>query len=233
LLPLPRQQVDAVLGEEEAFMTEWVDLLLILLTLTNLTLVAMSRVTGCIRVVALQGLVLGLLTLCARGEIGWHVLLLVAGSVALKTVVFPLLLDRAMRDTRTRVEIEPFVGYGVSILVVALTLPVSFWLGSRLSLPVPAAASSLIVPLAFHVILCGLFLIVSRRTAITQVLGYLVLENGIYAFGVCLVRESTLLVEMGVLLDVFVAVFVMGITIFHISHEFDHIDADRLSSLKD
>ena len=59
------------------------------------------------------------------------------------------------------------------------------------------------------------------------------MENGIYTFGVGLVSEGSLLVELGVLLDIFVAVFVMGIIIFHISREFDHLDTDRLSSLKD
>lgn len=62
--------------------------------------------------------------------------------------------------------------------------------------------------------------------------GYLVLENGIAAFGLAVVPDVPLLVELGLLLDVFVAVFVMAIIIYHISREFDHIDADRLSALK-
>jgi len=93
--------------------------------------------------------------------------------------------------------------------------------------------SALLVPVALSSILIGLFLIVSRKKAVNQVLGFLVLENGIFTFGVGLVRELSLLVELGVLLDVFVAVFVMGIMIFHISREFDHLDTDRLSTLKD
>jgi hydrogenase-4 component E len=64
-------------------------------------------------------------------------------------------------------------------------------------------------------------------------LGYLVMENGIYLFGVSLVPEQPMTVELGVLLDVFVGVFIMGIMIFHINREFDHIDVGRLSTLKD
>jgi hydrogenase-4 component E len=94
-------------------------------------------------------------------------------------------------------------------------------------------ASPLVLPLALATILIGLFLIVSRRKAIMQVVGYLVLENGVFIFGVALAQEEPFLVEMGVLLDVFVAVFIMGIMIFHISREFDHIDVDQLTSLKD
>ena len=101
-------------------------------------------------------------------------------------------------------------------------------------MPVPGATiSSLVVPVAMFAILAGLFLSISRKKAVNQVLGFLVLENGVYTFGVGLIQHTSLLVELGVLLDVFVAVFVMGIIIFHISREFDHIDTDALTSLKD
>ena len=91
----------------------------------------------------------------------------------------------------------------------------------------------MLLPGALFTILTGLLIIVSRRKALTQVVGYLAMENGVYAFGAALAVEEPLLVEMGVLLDVFVAVFVMGITIYQINREFDHIDTDRLSELKD
>jgi len=78
----------------------------------------------------------------------------------------------------------------------------------------------------------GLYLLIMRRKAVTQVLGYLVLENGIYLFGVAAVSEIPLLIEAGLLLDVFVAVFVMGIAIYQINREFNHIDTDKLNILK-
>jgi hydrogenase-4 component E len=93
--------------------------------------------------------------------------------------------------------------------------------------------SAFLLPCALFTTLTGLMMIVSRKNALTQVAGYLVMENGVYAFGAALAVEEPLLVEMGVLLDVFVAVFVMGITVYQISREFDHIDTDRLSELKD
>jgi hydrogenase-4 component E len=86
---------------------------------------------------------------------------------------------------------------------------------------------------ALFTIFVGLFMIVTRKKALTQVLGYLTLENGIYAFGLGVAQEWPLIVELGILLDIFAAVFVMGIAIFHINREFDHIDSDRLSTLKD
>jgi len=88
------------------------------------------------------------------------------------------------------------------------------------------------MPSALFSLLTGLMIIVTRRKALTQVIGYLTMENGVYLFGTVLMIEEPFLVEMGVLLDVFVAVFIMGITIYQINSEFDHIDTDRLSELK-
>jgi hydrogenase-4 component E len=209
------------------------DLLLYVVVLTNLLLLGTSRLLACVRVVAVQGVSLGLLALAAHeGSPSVHAVALCAGILVLKGAVFPWLLARSLRDVQIRREIDPYIGYTMSSLAGLVALGVSVWLGR--SLPLPAtAASSLAVPVAAFTVLTGFFLIITRRQALTQVLGYLVLENGIYAFGVELAQDQPLLVELGVLLDIFVAVFVMGIAIFHISREFDHIDTDRLTSLKD
>jgi hydrogenase-4 component E len=82
-------------------------------------------------------------------------------------------------------------------------------------------------------LLTGFLLLMTRIKAITQVLGYLILENGIYTFGLLLLQATPFLVEVGVLLDLFVAIFVMGIIINHISREFTSISTDRLTVLKD
>lgn len=204
----------------------------VLLILTNLMLLGTSRLFACIRLVAFQGVVLGFLpVLVHAGHVSPRAICLAIGTIALKGVVFPRLLFRALREANIRREVDPFVGYSVSIFAGILALAVSIWTSRHLTLPGPAA-SPLIFPVSLFTILVGLFHIVSRRTAISQVLGYLVLENGIYTFAVVIVGEVPLMVELGVLLDIYVAVFVMGITIYHINREFDHIDADQLDSLK-
>ena len=213
-------------------MSNAADIVLVFIVLTNLMLLGLSRLGACIRMVAAQGVALGLLPLLLDGgsvELN-HAAFAVA-IIALKGVIFPWMLMRTLREVNTQREIEPFVGYGLSIAAGTVALVVCVALGSRLPMPEPAM-SSLVVPVAFFTIMSGLFLIVTRRKALTQVLGYLVLENGIYAFGVALVDKQPMLVELGILLDVFVAVFVMGIAIFHINREFDHIDTDKLSGLR-
>jgi hydrogenase-4 component E len=149
----------------------------------------------------------------------------------LKGIIFPLVLSRTLRNINASREVEPFVGYGISTVAGPLALAICLWISTRLPLP-GGMGPSLVVPVALFTIMTGLFLIVSRRKALTQVLGYLVLENGIYTFGAAVARKQPFLVETGILLDVFVAVFVMGIIIFHINREFDHIDTDQLSSLR-
>ena len=89
------------------------------------------------------------------------------------------------------------------------------------------------MPVAFSTMITGLFLVISRKKAITQAIGFLIFENGISVFGMSMMIHHAVIVELGILLDVLVLVFVMGITVFHIRHEFQHIDADRLTQLGD
>ena len=215
-------------------MNNWTDGVMAFVVLTNLFLMGSSRLAACIRVVAAQGIALGFFSLLIHeGELTTRLALLALWSTGLKGVVFPWLLRRAIRETNARREVEPIVSYTTSLLIGTAALAISLWISSRLPLPVANATLSLSVSVAFFTIMTGFFIIISRSKAVTQVLGYLTLENGIYIIGVALVQKTPLLVEFAILLDVFVAVFVMGITIFHINREFDHIDTDRLSSLKD
>ena len=89
------------------------------------------------------------------------------------------------------------------------------------------------MPTALSTVWTGLLLIVSRKKAVNQVLGFLVLENGVFCFGLLLSEFMPIMVEAGVLLDLFAAVFVMGIVMFHINREFSSLDTEKLSALKD
>jgi len=209
------------------------DFILVTVALVDLALLGTSRLATSVRLAAVQGMALSLLPLLASDDgIGLRVLLFAAGIFVLKGLVFPGLLMRALRTADVRHEVGPYIRYAPSMLLGVLILATCFWLGSEFELPRPTI-SPLVLPIALATILIGLLLIVSRRTALNQVIGYIVLENGIFVFGAALALEEPFLVEIGVLLDVFVAVFVMGITIFHISREFDHIDVDQLSLLKE
>ena len=211
----------------------WAEGFLVLFMLTSLWLLGSSRLMSCIAVVAAQGVLLGLLPLAAGLDAPLSRIILQAViGVGLKGIVFPILLMRAVRSVDVRREVQPYVGYSVSLLAGVGLLALSLYIGPRLPLA-GRLTPVLMVPAAVFTAATGLFIIVGRRSAIVQALGYLAMENGIAAFGMALAEQEPLLVEMGTFLDAFVAVFVMGITIFHINREFDHIDADQLSNLKD
>lgn len=208
------------------------DSIMVVLMLINLALTASSRISSCISMAALQGVVLGLLPIFSREGPNIRTICLACLVVVIKGFFFPRLLTHAVRDVNVRREVEPFVGYGFSVVTGMLLIAVAFWLGTRLPHPLCESSSTLVVPGAIASILTGLFLLITRRKAVMQALGYLVMENGIAAFGLAVVPEIPLLIELGILLDVFVGVFVMGIVIWHISREFDHIDADQLNALR-
>jgi len=206
---------------------------LVLLVLSGFTLLGSSRLAACIRAVAFQGMLLGLLAICLQdGNVSMTGFLLALATAAVKSLLLPWLLFRAMREAETIREVEPLISFNVSIITGAAVLSLSLWLGQRLRLP-SQPPSSLLVPAALFTCLTGMIVIVSRRKALTQVMGYLALENGVYTFGAAVALRLPVLVELGILLDVFVGVFVMGIAIFHISREFDHIDTDKLVALTD
>lgn len=211
------------------------DLLLLVVVVLDLAILASSRLTTCIRASALQGALLAALPAALSWEgaraAPAHVLLLGLGLLALKAFVIPFLLLRALREADVHHEVEPFVSLHVSILLATVLVAISFWLASVLVLPRPAP-SGVIVPTALSTLLVGFLILVSRRQAVTQVVGYLMLENGVFVFGQTLIREMPVAAELAILLDLLVGVFVMGIAIHHISREFDSLDTVRLTSLK-
>jgi len=191
-----------------------------------------SRIGSCIRWLSFQGIVFGLVPLLAEnGALGPRAMLLAGGDIALKGVIFPWVLLRLRARTDHYREVEPFIGFVASVLFGIVALGLSLWLARELQPALPHAPF-LMLEAAIFLVSIGLFIIISRRKALMQVIGYVVLENGIFVFGVITVSATPLLVELGVLLDAFVAVFVMGIAVFHINREFGSIDIDQLTALK-
>ncbi|MFH1715645.1 MAG: hydrogenase [Elusimicrobiota bacterium] len=213
-------------------MNSLVEMLIVLIILINLYFLVSNRIAICIKLVALQGFIIGFLILIINGAFHLPGLILSAATILLKGIVFPILLFRALREAEVKREVEVFVSYSASVLIGIISLAVSFWLVSKIYFPI-APVSTLMVSVAFSTIFIGIFIIISRVKALTQVLGYLILENGICLLGISLLLDQPIIVEMGILLDVFVAIFVMGITIFHIQREFEHIDTHKLSKLSD
>ena len=200
--------------------------------LTCFALLGTSRIGACIRWLSFQGILFGLVPLIIHDDgLTTRTLLLAGGNITLKGIAFPWLLLRLRARADYNREVQPFVSFIMSILFGILALGLSVWLTMQMK---PALHQTPFVMLdsAIFLIFVGLFLIISRRNALMQVIGYLVLENGIFVFGVTTVVGTPMLVELGVLLDAFVGVFVMGIAIYHINREFGSMDVDRLTALR-
>ncbi len=208
------------------------DALLVVILLVNFFSLGASRLRTVISAVAVQGIVLGILVVMVHGEIHVRIALLAAATILLKAVAIPAMLEKAMRDADIRREVDPYVGFVASLLLGALGTGLSLLFARTLPLA-PEHAGSLMVPASFATVLTGFLVLTTRRKAINQVVGYLILENGIFLFGLLLVEAMPFLVEIGALLDLFVGIFVMGIIVNHISRTFSSLDTGNLTALKD
>jgi hydrogenase-4 component E len=209
-----------------------VDPLLVLVLMLNFLLLGTSRLNSAITASATQGAILGLLTAIMSSSWEPRAIIVGAAAIAIKGVLIPMMLRRALREAAIRREIEPYVGFVASLILGAAATGAAVLFADRLPLA-PEHQGSLLVPASLATVLTGFLILSTRRKAITQVVGYLVLENGIFIMGLTLHKAMPSLVELGVLLDLLVAIFVIGIVMNHINREFASLDVARLDALKE
>jgi hydrogenase-4 component E len=200
--------------------------------LLNFLMLGTSRLRAVIHVAAAQGMLLGVAFLAMHGASGLRAVGVGLAVFAIKGLLIPNILIRALRSQAIRREVEPFVSFTTSLLLGAVATGLSVLFARTLPL-VEADAGLLLVPASLATVLTGFIVLTTRRKALTQVVGYLTLENGIFIFGLTLAEAMPFLVEVGVLLDVLVAVFVMGVVVEHISREFTSIGGDELTELRE
>ncbi len=213
-------------------MNQLLDPLLIVALALNLVALGVSRIRGVIDAVALQGILLGILPLFLHPDLGARVILLVAVTIGLKGFVIPSFLIHAMREANIQDEVKPVVNFMGSLLLGAVGTGLAMVFSDTLPLA-PQHKRLLLVPASLSTVWTGFLMLTTRRKAIMQVLGYLLLENGIFMFGLLLLEATPVLVEVGNLLDLFTGVFVMGIIIHHISREFSSTSTEHLTELKE
>ena len=212
-------------------MNSLADQLLVLCLLLNFAVLGTSRLAFSVRAVALQGVILGVLPALIH-PFSWHLVLIVVSIMLAKGALIPILIMRAIRKADIQREFEPFIGYIPSLVLGALFTSLAFIFAARLPLA-PEHEGLLFVPASIATLMCGFLVLMGRRKAISQVIGYLLMENGIFIFGLLLADAMPVMVEAGALLDLLVGVFVMGIVINHISREFSTLDTSRLSALRE
>lgn len=213
-------------------MNEPLNLLIGLAMGLNLLALGSNRLPAVIRAMSVQGMALGVMPLLMEEHLDWRVLAVAIATVAGKGFLIPGLLRRAMRAAQIDREVEPIVGFVPSLLLGAGGTIAAVAFAQTLPL-LPEHTGSLLVPGSLASVLTGFVLLIGRAKAISQVCGYLILENGIYLFGLLLIHATPLMVEAGILLDLTVGVFVIGIIVDRIQRAFDSLDTRKLTALRE
>ena len=207
-------------------MSIWIDASCILIVFFALSILASYRIAGMIRILSVQSFVLSLVPLFIHThDLSGRELILSLATMVLKAALLPYILFWTIRHVSIRSEIRPIISLGQSIVGGALLIAGAFWVSLSLTLPDTPAGSDLVLPCSLATMLMGFMTIVTRTKAVTQVIGYLVMENGIFLFALSLFDTMPTLIEMGILMDIFAAVFIMAIVVNHINEELERVPA--------
>jgi len=199
----------------------------------TILLIVRARLEGQVRAFALQSFVLAFLSvLIAIYTDSFQLFGVGVALVIVKVVVIPRVLNRAVAKIGISRVAAPYLGTAPALIVCVLLAIIAFYVMTPIasSNPLPTADA---MPLALAGVLIGFFIMVDRRRAVTQILGFLMLENGIFLLALLTTYGVPFIVEMGVFLDVLVAVLIMEVFVYHIKDNFDSIDVGELGKLKE
>jgi hydrogenase-4 component E len=191
-----------------------------------------SRVKAYVTVLQIQGIILTvLLVFPFVNHFSVFALILPATLFLVKVILIPRYINKIILDLDIKRLIEPTIQQFNFLLLIIFSMTIIFIASNILS----NSADIEIIPFAsgFSAIAVGIFIIIFRKKLIVHVAGFLVLENGIFLFGTAVASELPIMIEIGVLLDVFVVVFLMGIAINKISSTLSGFDVKALGRLKD
>jgi hydrogenase-4 component E len=161
----------------------------------------------------------------------WHVYLAAALTVLVKVIGIPAVLLRVLQRVQRRHEIEPASSARRSFFIAIALVLIAYHVAGTISLPA-AIPNRHVLPVSLALMLLGLFLMVERRTALSQVLGLIVAENGVYLAALVATYGLPIAVELSVFFDVLVGVLLMGVLMTRISASFETFDTSRLNRLR-
>jgi len=190
-----------------------------------------------VKLMAFQGIIVSAVPLVLDTAHGltFNLIMFFLLLILVKGLVIPGMMSIAVNKVVASREIEPIIGYHASLFAGLIMIIFSVYITNHLNLASLPASHKLLLVTGITTMGAGLILLMARRKAITQVIGYLMMENGIYLIGTALAKEvhTQYVVEFAVLLDLLVAVLVMGIVLNDINHTFDDVDTALLGQLKD
>jgi len=210
-----------------------VNFLIILFGVTMLYVSATSRLEAYIKVLSVQGIILFFIAFFDFSHMHKiNAIFLAVETLGFKAILIPWFLIMVVRRNGIFREVEPYISNFSSIVISTMIFSFGFFL-SYWSNRMGQEIKPLYFGISVSVMITGLFLIMSRKKIITHVMGYMMLENGIFLLSLSVAKEMPLIVNLGVLLDVFVGVFLLGVFVNRVQSAFDEMHIDALSELKD
>ena len=212
---------------------QFINLFASVILLLTFAMLAQRRVLTLINLFALQGLTLCLSTLVVAFTTGQaHLYWSAAMTLVLKALLLPWILHRLVRKLNVKSEVEALINISATMLVGIALVMVAF----NVALPISELSQTITrgtLGIALAVVLLAFLMMITRQKAITQVVGFLSMENGLFLAATSATYGMPMVVELGIALDVLVGVIILGVFFFQIRDQFDSLDIRHMENLKD
>jgi hydrogenase-4 component E len=190
-----------------------------------------NRLMTYIKVLALQGVLLFFVVFIQLSEINpVNLTLILLETIVFKSLAVPIFLSYLLKRNNITREAEPFLPNFVSLVITTAIVVVNILIATVIK---DDHLDKIFFVVALSTLFFGLYLIATRRKIITHVMGYMVIENGVFVLSLAIGNEMPLLVNLGIMLDIFASVLILGIFMNKIGDVFKDVDVDQLSNLKD
>jgi hydrogenase-4 component E len=190
-----------------------------------------NRIVTYVRVLALQGFILFGVTFLQLQDIQtWNLVLILLETIIFKAIAVPVFLGYLIRRNKITRETEPYLPHFISLIIITMIVVITVLLANSIQ---DTKLDKIFFIVSLSTLFTGLYFIASRKKIITHVMGYLMIENGVFVLSLAVGNEMPNLVNLGIMLDVFASVLILGIFLNKIGDVFKDVDVDQLSNLKD
>lgn len=207
------------------------NVLLIIFIISLLYVSIANRIITYVRVLALQGFILFGVTFLQLKDIQtWNLVLIMLETIVFKAVAVPIFLSYLIKRNKITRETEPYLPHFISLIIITMIVVITVLLANSIQ---DTHLDKIFFIVSLSTLFTGLYFIASRKKIITHVMGYLMIENGVFVLSLAVGNEMPNLVNLGIMLDVFASVLILGIFLNKIGDVFKAVDVDQLSNLKD
>ena len=207
--------------------------LIILFGLTMLYLSTTSRLKAHVHTLAIQGFLLFLICAMDFSTQPWHTItFLTIETLIVKAILIPMFLSKVVKKTHSNRDTDANIAHFYCLLISSIILFGGFML-SVIEIPSLSMINPICFGIALSTIIISLWLITIKHKIISNVIEFIAMENGIFLLSLSIAKEMPMLVNIGVLLDVFIAIYILGLFVNVINKEFHDLEVSHLSDLKD